>query len=49
MRECVIIEPYWAPWDLTGSLATWQYVLVDDYDDHDGKDDFHEEVGGKFS
>ena len=49
MRECVIIEPYWAPWDLTGSLATWQYVLVDDYDDCYGKDDLHEEVGGKFS
>ena len=50
MRECVIIEPYWGP---VGPY--WQsshlVVLVDDYDDrdHDGKDDLHEEVGGKFS
>ena len=22
MRVCVIIEPYWVPWDPTGGLAT---------------------------
>ena len=27
MRVCVIIEPYWVPWDPTGGLATCLYLV----------------------